>query len=91
MTLPLIFLRSAGPPSPPQLLSTRSLLPVFFDVLLSPASRLRTLPLLLLPVKSSHSKLEYYLDVACAHVLVGTYLHIQNSERVKIEESIGKV
>ena len=42
MTLPFsLFLRSAGPPSPPQLLSTRSLRPVLFDVplpLLLPAS-----------------------------------------------------
>ena len=38
------------------------------------------------------TQLEYCLDVSCAHALVGTYLHnVQNSERVKIEESIGKV
>ena len=43
---PLVFLRSAGPPSPPQLLSMRSFRPVLFDVPLSPSSRLRTLPLL---------------------------------------------
>ena len=41
-----VFLRSAGPPLPPQLLSTRSLRPGLFDVPLSPSSRLRTLPLL---------------------------------------------
>ena len=40
----LVFWRSAGPPSPPQLLSTRSLRPVLFYVPLSPSSRLRTLP-----------------------------------------------
>ena len=46
MTLPLVFLRSAGPPSLPQLLSTRSLRPVLFDVPLPLSSRLRTRPLL---------------------------------------------
>ena len=46
MTYPSVFLRSAGPPSPPRLLSTRSLRPALFDVPLSPSSRLRTLPLL---------------------------------------------
>ena len=43
---PLVFLRSAGPSSPPQLLSTRSFRPVLFDVPPSPSSCLRTLPLL---------------------------------------------
>ena len=43
---PWVFVRSAGPPSPPKLLSTRSLRPVLFDVPLSPSSRLRTLSLL---------------------------------------------
>ena len=42
----LALLRSGGPPSPPQLLSTRSLRPVLFDVPLSPSSRLHILPLL---------------------------------------------
>ena len=42
----LVFLRSTGPPSYPQLLSTRSIRPVFFDVPLSPSSRIHTLPLL---------------------------------------------
>ena len=47
---PSVFLRSAGPPSPPQLLSTCSLRPVLSDVglglHLSPSSRLRTMPFL---------------------------------------------
>ena len=43
---PSVYLRSAGPPLPPQLLSMRSLRPVLFDVPLSPSSSLRTLPLL---------------------------------------------
>ena len=43
---PSVFLRSAGPPSLPQLLSTHSLRPELFDIPLSPSSRLRTLPLL---------------------------------------------
>ena len=43
MTLPL---RSAGPPSPPQLLSTHSLRPVLFVVPPSSSSRLCTLPFL---------------------------------------------
>ena len=42
---PLVFLKSAGPPSPHQLFSKRSLRPVLFDVPLSPSSRLHT-PLL---------------------------------------------
>ena len=37
-------MRTAGPPSPAQLLSTRLLRPVLFDVCLSPSSRLRTRP-----------------------------------------------
>ena len=43
---PSVSLRSAGPPSPLQLLSTHSLRPVLFDVPLSPFSSLRTLHLL---------------------------------------------
>ena len=35
---PLVFWRSAGPPSPPQLFSMHSLRPVIFDVPLSPSS-----------------------------------------------------
>ena len=46
MTLPISFSRSAGPPPHPQLLSTRSPLPVLIDVPLSPSSRLHTLSLL---------------------------------------------
>ena len=42
----LVFWRSAGPSSTPQLFSTRSLRPVLFDIPLSPSSRPRTLPLL---------------------------------------------
>ena len=41
---PLVFLRSAGPPSPPQLLYTRSLRPVLFDVPLSPSPSPHTAP-----------------------------------------------
>ena len=37
-------------------------------------------------ILSSHSKLEYYLDVGCAHALVGTYLLIN----VRISESRGR-
>ena len=43
---PLVFLRFAGPPPPPQLLSTRSPRHVLFDVPLSPSFHLHTLPLL---------------------------------------------
>ena len=43
---PLVFLRSADPPSPHQLLYTRSLRPLLFDIPLSLYSRLHTLPLL---------------------------------------------
>ena len=51
VTLPFsLFLRSAGPPSPAQLLSTCLLRPVLSDVglglHLSPSSRLRTMPFL---------------------------------------------
>ena len=48
MTLPSVSLRSAGsrPAITPQLLSTRSLRPVLFDVPLSSSFRLHTLPLL---------------------------------------------